>query len=120
MTLDPVWSPNGSTLAFIEAPDYTSPGTPAAVLHRWYADHRLFLDDVETKTLRGLPGVSGVTVPRWSADGRSLLYVSHNALWMLATLGGKPVEIAAPLFATGNWPEYYAQVPWIAQFAWSS
>jgi hypothetical protein len=120
VTLDPAWSPNGSTLAFIEAPNYSSPGAPLAVLHRWYADHRLFLYDAAIKTVQAVPDATGVTVPQWSADGRSLLYVSHNALWMLPALGGKPVEIASPLFATGNWPEYYAQVAWTTQFAWSS
>ncbi len=120
VTLDPTWSPNGSTLAFIEAPNYAGAGTALPLLHHWYADHRLFLYDAGTQTLRGRPIPNGASVPQWSADGRSLLYVSHNSLWILPTLGGKPVEIASPLFATGNWPEYYAQVPWDAQFAWSS
>jgi hypothetical protein len=120
VTLDPAWSPTGRTLAFIEAPAYTSAGTPPARLHRWYADHRLLLYSPQTGTPRGIPVTQGVTVPAWSADGRSLLYVSRNALWLLPTLSAKPVEIASPLFATGTWPQYYAQVPWNAQFAWWS
>jgi hypothetical protein len=120
VTLDPAWSPDGRTLAFVEAPDYASGGTPPPRLHRWYADHRLLLYDAVTKKLRGVHGANGATVPKWSPDGKSLLYVSGNGLWLLPSLTGKPVEIAAPLFGSGNWPQYYAQVAWNAQFSWWS
>ena len=33
---------------------------------------------------------------------------------------GKPVAIASPLFGARQWPAYYGQMAWPAQFAWSS
>ena len=80
VALDPTWSPNGSTLAFIEAPNYAGAGTALPLLHHWYADHRLFLYDVQTQTLRGRPIPNGASVPQWSADGRSLLCLPQQPL----------------------------------------
>jgi WD40 repeat protein len=119
VTLDPAWSPNGKTLAYVEAPNVrTGPWTQKA-LAAWFAAHRVFLYDVATRRAHELIAARGATAITWSRDGRGLLYVRDDALWLLPSLTGKPVRIAAPLFA-GRWPQYFAQVDWSAQFAWSS
>ncbi|MGD0713119.1 MAG: hypothetical protein ABSB24_02900 [Gaiellaceae bacterium] len=64
--------------------------------------------------------MDGATALRWSADGKSLIYVRGDALWLLPGLTRRPVRIAAPLFPPGNWPQYFAQIPWSTQFAWWS
>ena len=46
--------------------------------------------------------------------------MAGNSLWLLPTLDGKPIEIATPLFPVHNWPSYFGQIAWSAQFAWSS
>ena len=120
VTVEPVWSPNGHTLALIEAPDYVDPGWSQQVMQRWYADHQLLLYDAPTRTIRTIAAAKGATVPVWSPDGHSLLYVSGDALWLLPSLSSKPVEIAAPLFTQRPWPAYYGQIAWASQFAWAS
>lgn len=62
----------------------------------------------------------GAAVPAWSADGKSLLYIARDGIWLLPRLAGPPMRIATPLFPPGNWPSYYGQVDWAAQYAWWS
>jgi dipeptidyl aminopeptidase/acylaminoacyl peptidase len=117
VTLDPAWSPGGTTLAFVGAPASATPGFPQQVVARWYDAHQLWLYDPATHSMRKL-NASGATVPAWSADGRSLLYIARDGIWLLPRISGRPVRIATPLFKPGDWPAYYGQVGWTAQFAW--
>lgn len=119
VTLDPTWSPDGGTLAFVSAPDRRTGGWGQLALERWYGAHRLVLYDARSGTLRSVRA-PGATVPEWSGDGKSLLYVAGDALRLLPRTTGKPVEIASPLFPPAHWPSYFAQVAWGAQFAWWS
>jgi Tol biopolymer transport system component len=120
VTVDPAWSPDGRMLALVEAPDLAFGGWPQALLRRWYDDHELRLYDARTGRLRTVASARGVSVPQWSPDGRSLLYVARDGLWLLPTITSRPVEIARPLFAPGAWPAYYGQMAWPAQFGWWS
>jgi hypothetical protein len=89
-------------------------------MQRWYAQHQLLLYDTRNEEVRVVTSAKGATVPIWSRDGKSLLLVSGNGLWLLPKLSSDPVEIAAPLFTQAQWPAYYGQVALIAQFAWSA
>lgn len=117
VTLDPAWSPDGSTLALVRAPYRASPGFPQNVVAAWYGAHQLWLYDPARRSLREL-NAGGASVPAWSADGNSLLYVAQDGIWLLPGLTERPVRIAGPLFPPGNWPTYYGQVDWPSQFAW--
>jgi Tol biopolymer transport system component len=93
----------------------------------WYAAHELFVYNPATHQSTKIAGIDGVSVPTWSADGKSLLYVSRNALWLSPATGGKPTEIATPLFAPAEWLHpgldaisYYGQINWTGQFDWRS
>ena len=115
LTLDPALSPDGRTLALVSA---ASEGTTMSfippVLKRWYATRRLWVG------ARAIPDSTGAAAPVWSSDGRSLLFVRDDALWLLPRLDGKPVRVAAPLFGTRVWPNAHGNVPWSRQFAWHS
>ncbi|HET7567889.1 MAG TPA: hypothetical protein VFJ91_07855 [Gaiellaceae bacterium] len=115
LTLEPALSPDGSTLAYVTA---ASEGTNLSfvqpALRRWYATRRLRIGT------RLVPESAGAAAPVWSADGRSLLFAKDDALWLLPSLHGRPVRVAAPLFGTRAWPNAHGNVPWPSQFAWSS
>jgi peptidoglycan/xylan/chitin deacetylase (PgdA/CDA1 family) len=119
VTLDPAWSPDGTQLAFVQAPSRASPAFPQHAVTTWYDAHQLWVHNPATRWLRKLDA-SGATVPAWSADGHSLLYIARDGIWLLPRLTARPVRIATPLFTPGNWPAYYGQVDWNPQFAWWS
>jgi hypothetical protein len=108
-------TPVGS-LALVRAPYLASVGFPQNVVAAWYDSHQLWLYDPAHRSLRKLDA-SGASVPTWAADGKSLLYVAGDGLWLLPSLSGRPVPIAGPLFAPDNWPSFYGQVNWLSQFA---
>jgi hypothetical protein len=120
VTLDPAWSPNGTRLAFVEAPDLTSGGWPQSLLQRWYDDHALRVLDVRSGRLTTIRRAAGAAAPLWSADGRSLVYFARDAIWLLPRLGGIPVRIAGPVFFAKRWPAFYGQMAWPSEIAWSS
>ena len=84
-------------------------------LKRWYATPPAL-----ARKRASSPDSTGAAAPAWSSDGRSLLFVKDDALWLLPSLDAKPVRVAGPLFAPGVWPNSNGQVPWSAQFAWHS
>lgn len=115
LTLEPALAPDGRTLAFVTAAqERTTMGLVEPILKRWYATRRLWVGR------HLVPDSTGAAAPVWSSDGRSLLFVRDDALWLLPRLGGRPVRVAAPLFGAGVWPNYDGKVGWSAQFAWRS
>lgn len=123
VSLDPAWSPNGSLLAYVRGPAVPQDASPTA---QWLNYHHLFLYSPATRTAREVAGIGGASVPQWSADGRSILYVSHDSLWLLNVRSGSSARVAGPLFggasfaAAYNANSFYHQVPFTAQFGWWS
>jgi dipeptidyl aminopeptidase/acylaminoacyl peptidase len=117
---DPALSPGGKYLAFVHGAA-TSPGDMAqGPVSKWYATRALWLDTLASGQVRRL-AVAGTSVadPTWSANGKRLLYVRDNGLWLLNADGGAPARIVASLFK-GAWPNYYFYIDWPDQFAWYS
>jgi hypothetical protein len=124
VSLDPVWSPTENLLAYVRAPTARNENNPAAA---WYRAHKLYVYDPTIHRSTEIAGIDGVSVPTWSSDGKSLLYVAGDALWLAPAAGGKPTELAAPLFAPAklvhpglDLNSYYGQIDWNGQFAWRS
>jgi hypothetical protein len=76
---------------------------------------------------RRIGAISGSSLPTWSGDGRSLLYVSDDGLWLTDAATGKAVEIEHPLYRRSTWKNvaasdlaFYGQIPWGKQFSWST
>jgi hypothetical protein len=120
LALAPAWSPGGATLAFAQAPSGTQGNIGQAAVSSWFAAHSLWTIPGGASRASEIPATAGATAPVWSSDGRSLLYVADDALWLLPALPGPPVRIAGPLFAPNDWPGYYGEVDWGGQFAWVS
>jgi Tol biopolymer transport system component len=90
----------------------------------WYEAHDLMVWDPGAHTSRRVAGVSGASVPVWSRNGKDLLFVNQDALWLVAVAAGAPVEVADPLYSEAQWQSaykpdgdslgtaYYGQIPW--------
>jgi WD40-like Beta Propeller Repeat len=126
VSLDPAWSPTAPLLAYVKAPYALTGGGPTIA---WYTAHQLYLWNERTGTTRMVATVTGVSVPTWSRNGRDLLYVSGDGLWLAAASGGRPVEIEHPLFPERQWSNgagpsgaisYFGQIHWTGQFSWWS
>lgn len=119
LAIDPAWSPGGRTLAFVQAAGRPAADFRQATIASWYATHTLWLLRAGASQARELRGTRGASTPVWSKDGRSLLYVADDALWLVPSSGGKPEKIAGPLYPRSAWPSYYGQVDWSGEFAWA-
>ena len=111
------------------APYVKSPATSqGAVPPGWFSAHTLNIWNAKTRSSLQVAKVIGVSVPTWSRDGKHLLYVSDDSLWLVPARGGKPERIEGPLFPRPEWLrqtydplqpiEYYGQVNWTGQFSW--
>lgn len=120
VTVDPAWSPDGRTLAYAEAPNVVTGPWSQRAIAAWFDRHRVLLYNRASGRAQSLSTARGATALAWSRDSRSLLYIRNDALWLLPSLTATPIRIATPLFPAHNWPQYYAQIAWAAQFAWTS
>jgi WD40-like Beta Propeller Repeat len=117
-TLDPSWSPSGSTLAYVTAPRQSSAEFFPNVIAAWYAAHSLDLYQSVTGRTSALSS-AGATVPLWSSNGSHLLYEASDGLW-LTSPSGKPVEVAHPLYSQKSPQSFYGEIDWAQQFGWSA
>ena len=126
VTLDPAWSPDRRLLAYVKAPvvEFETHLTVA-----WYATHDVYIYDTVSGRSHQLAQVRGASVPEWSKDGRDLLYVSGDGLWLAPVTGAAAQRIAYPLYGARRSSGelaltppfgYYGQIPWSAQFSWWS
>jgi hypothetical protein len=122
VSLDPDWSPNGTLLAYVKAPAYRAAAGPSLA---WFQAHQLDVWNSQTGATRRIGATSGSSLPTWSRDGTSLLYVSDDGLWLADTTTGRTVEIEHPLYRETTWKHvattnlaFYGQIPWSKQFSW--
>jgi hypothetical protein len=119
LSFNPAFSPDGKTLAFIEAPGSTAANFFQTTVQRWYATHTLWIRYGNAAPSE-INATRGASAPTWSANSKSLLYVADDALWLLQTLTSKPIRIVSPLFTPHDWSSSYGEVNWTNQFAWLS
>ena len=122
VSLDPAWSPTATLLAYVRAPVLRCVACSGTA---WAAAHAIYVWNARTNATRRIGAIDGASVPTWSTDGRNLLFVRNDGLWLQPIDGGAPIEIEHPLFAsdalTGpDSVDYFGQIPWTAQFTWKS
>ena len=135
VNLDPAWGPwvdGEPTVAFVHAAPETTTSFSQAVLAAWYKTRQLWLWYGTGANPYQVAGAgTGIAAPTWAANGKFILYVRDNALWLIdpyggrvestpghpARSGGPVVRVVGQLF-TGAWPDYYGYTDWQSQFAW--
>jgi hypothetical protein len=120
VSMDPLWAPDGSELAFVVGQQLTTGSFAQSLVAKWYNSLSLEIYRPATGSTTSLSLGTGAVVPLWSSNGRDLLFVRNDGIWIWRGLKGMPVEVVRPLFARGNWNSYYGQVQWVQQFAWQS
>jgi hypothetical protein len=120
VTLDPVWSPDGGNVAFVEATAWP-PGRPGTVAD-WFPTRRLWVARADGSDAHPVAGAgSGVTAPSWTADGSWLRYSTGDAVMAVPAAGGASVLLAGDLAGggAGAGPDGYGKGPWTGLVAWS-
>ena len=103
---DPALSPVGDLIAYTAG---------------FGSDFRLVVRQVasrETRTI-AVPPSSQVMQPRWSPDGRSLLYITLEGVFVSQLAGGDPRRVAAAADVAGTYSTYMPEGNWITAAAWS-
>lgn len=118
LAFDPAWAPDGGTLALVEAKAETAEDFEPSTVANWYSTHHLFLWAVGSPRPVLVPGTQGAAAPTWSADGKSVLYVAQDYLWLLRD-GSRPAKLAGPVLVRGDWGAFFGQIDWQSDFAWS-
>ena len=122
VSLDPAWSPNGSTLIYLVGHDLGNAGNAGfaqPAVARFYDTLQLWRYDATTGASTELSAAKGAVVPIWARSANSLMFVADDGLWLLKNLEGVPSEIAGPLFRPKDWNAFFAQIDWTDRFAWS-
>jgi len=122
VSLDPAWSPNGSTLVYLVGRNLGNAGDGGFAqfaVTRFYNTLQLWRYTSASGVSGRVPAAQGAVVPVWARSGNGLLFVADDGLWLWKNLRGDPVEVAGPLFNPHAWNAFFAQIDWSDQFAWS-
>lgn len=87
VALDAAWSPGGRRIAFVSAPaGSTSP-----------KGRMLWVENADGSGAHPVAGAGGdVAAPMWSRDGRRILYVRDDGMWIIPSAGGKARRVFWP------------------------
>ncbi|MGH7727876.1 MAG: hypothetical protein ACREM2_03670 [Vulcanimicrobiaceae bacterium] len=112
VALDPAWSRRGDAIVFVRAPDLGSRTwgfrSFAAFEGAWLSKRTLWLADAHTGTTRELASFGrGIYWPRWSRDGRRILFVREGGVWLGKLDGEAPAEVVSGMPTPREAPDQY-------------
>jgi WD40 repeat protein len=118
--LDPAWSADGSTLAFVGAAASDLPSFFPAFVEHWYASAQLLEVTAGSTAPTTVVGTGGASAPVWSSTGDGLLFVRDDALYLVPRPGAVPHRIAGPLLPASEWTSTsFGGIDWRFLFAWA-
>ncbi len=100
VAIDPSISADGSRIAFVAAKDLGDNVwgfNNAQDLAVWVASRTLWVENADGSGAHPLTSAGQVYQPLWSQDGRRIMYVKDNSLWLIGADGGEPAKIYSPL-----------------------
>lgn len=118
VSLDPAWSPAGGQITFVRADALNQAPGDARTGGAWAASRTLWLAGADGQGTRALTAAgTGVYAPAWAKDGRHLLFVRENALWLIDTEKGAPVRLLDfPPSTAQN--AFYGSISYGQAYAW--
>lgn len=116
VSVDPALSPTGQ-IAFVEGRASSSYTSDPAQVSAWEAGHTLWVATRGSQKAAPVNGGQGASAPRWSPDGRQLMFVKDDGLWIVPAAGGRPARVASGLAEPAD---YYGQEQWLFQYAWAA
>lgn len=114
---DPSLSPDTERIAFVSAPDLGSENYPdAQQLEGWANRRTLWIANKNGSEAKPLSKAGGdIHEPQWSGDGKDLLYISEDCLWLIDKQGKERHKILGP-FSTAAGQFDYGSGNYV--FAW--
>jgi len=120
--LDVDWAPHSNRIAFVRARDLGPVGgfRSAGALQGWVNTRMLWVAHADGTGAHEVTAAGrGIYRPRWSRDGRHVLYVRDNALWLIDVRGGAPVRILGPFPGKPDYFGFYGHVQWPMTWVWN-
>jgi TolB protein len=108
VTADPSFSPDAKQIAFVTAPDLGSKEYPSmGKIEDWTNSITLWVANTDGSGARSLAKAgNSVQEPQWSKDGKYIMYMADNYLWIIDAQGNERHRIAGP-FSTDDQTDYY-------------
>ncbi|MEN6390950.1 MAG: biopolymer transporter Tol [Syntrophomonas sp.] len=104
---DPSFSPDAQQIAYVAAPDLGSEYPGLEKFKDWTKSFTLWIASTDGSGARPLPKAGkSIQNPQWSKDGKYIMYMDDNYLWMIDVQGNERHRIAGP-FSTDDQTDYY-------------
>ncbi|MDQ7097021.1 hypothetical protein REC12_25840 [Desulfosporosinus sp. PR] len=122
VAIDPAASPDGAKIAFVAAQNLGNDVwgfSDSGQLSAWIATRTLWIENVDASGAHPLKAAgTGIYQPEWSKDGKRIMYVRDNSLWLIGADGGNPQRIIGPFPGWEKDPFGYYGYIWHDDFAW--